>query len=214
MTGLFPVRHRPGSDSLASRFRPLMVELFAAGHLTPTPAVVVSRSRVLPRRELPTPARLNGPERCYPPLAQNPRDGISGRTPRTRFEPQLPQGTTPPGFSPVARDSRLKTSKSDRRPRLLRRTARLPYEGSAGPPSGDYVGQPPSNRTSAYRRIRLYGHDAAGCDPYPLSSVVAEFTGCHRRSDGRHEQRLIVPDDRRGRTTAPPGIARFENQIH
>ncbi len=38
VTGLFPVRHRPRSDSLASRFRPLVVELFAVGCFAPTPA--------------------------------------------------------------------------------------------------------------------------------------------------------------------------------
>ena len=42
MTGLFPVRHRPESDSLASRFRPLMVELFAARCLASTPAAVTA----------------------------------------------------------------------------------------------------------------------------------------------------------------------------
>ena len=79
MIDLFPVRHRPESDSLASRFRPLMVELFVAGRLTPTPASVESRSRLLPRRELPTPARLSEPERCYPLVARSPRGGIRGR---------------------------------------------------------------------------------------------------------------------------------------
>ena len=35
VTGLFPVRHRPGSDSLATAFAALVVELFAAGVLSP-----------------------------------------------------------------------------------------------------------------------------------------------------------------------------------
>ena len=78
MIGLFPVRHRPESDSLARAFAPrIMVELFAAGRLTPTPASVESRSCVSPRQELPTPARLSEHERCYPLVARNPRDRIS-----------------------------------------------------------------------------------------------------------------------------------------
>ena len=67
MTDLFPVRHRPESDSLARAFAPLVVELFVAGRFAPTPAVVVSRSRLLPGRELPTPARLSERSGSSPP---------------------------------------------------------------------------------------------------------------------------------------------------
>jgi hypothetical protein len=97
MTDLFPVRHRPGSDSLARAFAPLMVELFVAGCFARTPASVASRSRLLPGRELPTPARLNGhngSRRGSP----DPLDGISDRRRVTRFEPQRPRRNVLRGF--------------------------------------------------------------------------------------------------------------------
>ena len=119
MTGLFPVRHRPGSDSLARAFAPLVVELFAAGCFARTPASVASRSRLLPGRELPTPARLNG-RNGFRRGSPDPLDGISDWRRVTRFEPQRPRRNVLRGFplSPAIHSEKNRVS--DRRPRLLR----------------------------------------------------------------------------------------------
>jgi hypothetical protein len=67
-------RHRLRTDSLASRSRPFMVELFAVGCFARTPSTVAARSPLSPGRELPTPARSNEPL-----VGPDPLDGICTR---------------------------------------------------------------------------------------------------------------------------------------
>lgn len=153
MTDLFPVRHRPGSDSLARAFAPLVVELFAAGCFARTPASVASRSRLLPGRELPTPARLNG-RNGFRRGSPDPLDGISDWRRVTRFEPQRPRRIVLRGV-PLSPALNLKKTRN--------RIEDRDYSISRGPPSLRGKSGPQDGITSiSLRRTGRAPIDASG----------------------------------------------------
>ena len=124
-----------------------MVELFTAPGFAEGPRLrSKSRSRLSPGRRLPTPAELN-----EPPWARTPRTGFSpasSTTASNEFKESLEVFLCRP-------DSLFQRtfSRSDRTPGLLSRAGRR----RPGHPFEDYSDEPPSNRTSPYRGIRLYG---------------------------------------------------------
>lgn len=106
-----------------------------------------TRSRASPRRELPTPAALNG-HRPWP----------VDRTPRTGFSPASTHHTERGAVSSVVPpfEGPCRPASPDARIGSNVRITPSPAGRIAGP-GGDYADEPPSSRTSASPRIRLYG---------------------------------------------------------
>ena len=140
-----------------------MVELFAALGFAEGPRLrSESRFRLSPGRKLPTPARV---ERT--PLGPDPSGGILtrfihhglGRLSRSRFFSVAPIPLGPGSFW-----------QSDRTPGLL---SRVPGELAQGTRNEDYSDEPPSNRTSTCRCIRLYGSTSRRMvNPAPFDRLV------------------------------------------
>ncbi len=145
-----------------------MVELFAALGFAEGPRLRSrSRSRLSPGRELPTPAELNGPHGPEP-LG---RDFHPLRPPR----PWAIIKNRPRYFSVAPIPPRRGFARSDRTPGLLSRAGRH----RPGTQNEDYSDEPPSNRTSTYPCIRLYGSTSRRMvNPAPFGRLVRPtYTG-------------------------------------
>ncbi len=145
-----------------------MVELFAALGFAEGPrSRSKDRSRLSPGRGLPTPAELN-----EPPWARTPRAGFSPASSTTAsLVLAYERGFSLSPQFPNVRDH----DRSDRTPGLLSRAERRRSRHSLE----DYSDEPPSNRTSTYRCIRLYGSASRRMvNPAPFGRLVRPiYTG-------------------------------------
>jgi hypothetical protein len=158
---LFAVRHRLRRHSPASPFGPFVVELFAGGFYRPHAEPCHWPGPVCRQTEAPHAGLVKRTSRDFHPicaecgaLVRIPKAGLARLACITRFEPLRPRRA-------LLHELRRGLSLSPSPPELewdrtlgFLRTFTLPNNGSQ---IRDYSNEPPSNRTSHSRGIRLYG---------------------------------------------------------